>query len=91
MKPHVDDVADRAVDPQLFAQLAPERVCRILARLHFAAGKLPHPGEVRALLPLGEQDPPVLDQDPRRHDYRSHGASVPQQPAKDGENPPAKG
>jgi hypothetical protein len=45
----------RDFDPELLAQFADERIFRRLARLHFAAGKFPKPGERLAFRPLGQQ------------------------------------
>ncbi len=91
MKRDVDDVPDVARDSQLFEELASQRLARILSRLRLAAGKFPHPGEVRPLLALREEHAPVLDHDPCRHDDRSHDGSLPQLAAKTSENPPPKG
>ena len=55
------------VDAQLLAEFADQRRFGRLAGLHLAAGKFPHPREVLAGRPLGEQHAAVrVDQRDRR-------------------------
>src|SRR5262249_262245 len=72
VRDRVDLFANRRLDGELFAELTAEALDERLARIAFAAGKLPQSCEVNAFLSAREQEGSIALDDGCGHNGRRH-------------------
>lgn len=68
MKGHFNDVTHHDVETEFLGELPSECFTRVLARAHFATGKLPQTCEMPSRLALGQENAAVLHEDPGHHE-----------------------